>query len=171
MADPDRPLGGRPNAARLCFGCGDANPRGLGLRFHHEDGRAVARFTAEPYLQGYPGRMHGGGVAAIMDEAMGWAAYWSGKWAMTARMTMRFRRAVPLDRELTVAGWVTRDRGRTLELRAEVRDAEGALLAEADGLFVRVGEREGEEMRRFYEASEATGRQTETMTSLQEGRP
>lgn len=161
----------RPSPARYCFGCGDANPRGLGLRFQREGERAIARFIAEPYLQGYPGRVHGGGVAAIMDEAMGWAAYWAGTWAMTARMTMRFRRPVPLQQPLTVAGWVTRDRGRTLEMRAEVRDGAGTLLAEADGLFVRVGEREGEEMRRFYQAAEATGRQTDTITSLQDGRP
>jgi acyl-CoA thioesterase FadM len=114
--------------------------------------------------------MHGGGVATVLDEAMGWAAYWAGEWAMTARLTMRFRHAVPLNEQLTVSGWVTRERGRRLELRSELRSGSGRLLAEADGLFVRVGEQAGEEMRRFYEASEA-GRQTDTMTSLQEGRP
>lgn len=161
----------RPGAARLCFGCGDANPRGLGLEFRQENGRAVAEFTPEAYLQGYPGRVHGGGVATILDEAMGWAAYWSGLWAMTARMTMRFRRPVPLEEQVTVSGWVTRDRSRFLQVRAELRSKRGRLLAEAEGLFVRVSEREGEEMRRFYEASGAAGRQTDTITSLQEGRP
>lgn len=160
----------RPSAARDCFGCGEANARGLGLQFRQEGDRAVADFTAEAYLQGYPGRAHGGVVATVLDEAMSWACYWAGMWAMTARLTMRFRRAVPLSEQVTVSGWLTRDRGRVLELRSELRSADGGLLAEADGLFVRVSERDGEEMRRFYEVSEA-GRQTDTITSLQDGRP
>jgi acyl-coenzyme A thioesterase PaaI-like protein len=158
----------QPSPARLCFGCGSENPRGLGLRFRREDGRAVAEFTPPAHLQGYPGVVHGGGVVTMLDEAMGWAAYWQGLWAMTARLTTRFRRPVPLEEPLTVSGWVVRDRGRILTLRAELRSRAGRLLAEAEGTFVRVSDRQAEEMRRFYEA---TGRQTETMTSASEGRP
>jgi hypothetical protein len=33
---------------------------------------------------------------------------------------------------------MVRDRGRLMELRAEVRDAGGALLAEGDGVFMRL---------------------------------
>ena len=159
----------RPSAARQCFGCGDANPRGLGLEFRNEDGRAVADVSAERHLQGYPGRAHGGVVATILDEAMSWAAYWSGSWTATARMTMRFRRPVPIEQELHASGWLVRDRGRFMELRAELRTTDGVLLAEAEGVFARVSEAEGREMQR-YEASE-TGRQTDTITSLQDGRP
>ena len=137
--------------------------------FRMEGERAVADFAVPDYLQGYPGQAHGGGVATMLDEAMGWATYGRGIWAMTARFEMRFRRKVPLGEPLTVTGWVTRDRGRFLELRSELRTQDGRLLAEADGLFARVSERQGEEMRRAYEGD--AGRQTETMTSLQDGRP
>ena len=143
----------QPSPARLCFGCGSENPHGLGMRFRLEDGRAIAEFTPHEHLQGYPGRVHGGGVATMLDEAMGWAAYASHSWAMTARMTTRFRKAVPLGETLTVSGWITRDRGRYLELRAELRDERGDLLADADGLFVRVTGRAAEELRQAYEAS------------------
>ena len=93
--------------ARLCYGCGRDNDRGLGLRFRVEDGRAVAEFTPEQFLQGFPGYMHGGGVATVLDEAMGWAAYAAGVWAMTAKFTMRFRRPVPLQQQVRVSGWLT----------------------------------------------------------------
>ena len=164
----------RPDAAKLCFGCGSDNPRGLGLRFRLEGGRAIADFTPAAYLQGFPGFMHGGGVATILDEAMGWATYGQDVWAMTGRMTLRFRQPIPVGEPLTVSGWVVRDRGRFLELRSELRSSEGRLMAEAEGIFVRVSGERLEEMRRFYETSDpgwAAGRQTETMTSLQEGRP
>ena len=143
----------QPSPARLCFGCGSDNPRGLGMRFRLEDGRAVAEFTPPEYLQGYPGHVHGGGIATMLDEAMGWAVYEQGIWAMTARFTMRFRDSVRLGEQVTVSGWVTRDRGRFLEMRSELRSPRGDLLAEAEGLFVRVSGERAEELRRLYEAS------------------
>lgn len=145
----------RASPARLCFGCGSENPRGLGMRFRLEDGRAIAGFTPDDYLQGYPGRVHGGGVATMLDEAMGWAAYAAGVWATTAKLTMRFRQPVPLGQPVTVIGWVARDRGRFLELRSELRSGNGRLLAEAEGVFVRVSGQQAEELRRQYEASQA----------------
>ena len=165
----------RPSPARQCFGCGSDNPHGLGMHFRIEDGRAVADFTPPAHLQGYPGHVHGGGVATMLDEAMGWAVYGSGAWAMTARFAMRFRQPVLAGEPLVVSGWVTRDRGRFLEVRAEARSRDGALLAEADGMFVRVRGEQAETLRRLYEAAAdapgETGRQTDTITSLSDGRP
>ena len=86
---------------------------------------------------------------------MGWAVYGRGNWALTAKLSMRFRAKVPLGEPLTVSGWVTRDRGRFLELRAEVRSQGGILLAEADGLFARIKGEQAEEMREIYEGSVA----------------
>ncbi len=62
------------------------------MRFRLEDGRAVAEFTPPAYLQGYPDRVHGGAVATMLDEAMGWAVYGRGAWAMTARPSSRLKR-------------------------------------------------------------------------------
>lgn len=140
-----------PSPSRMCFGCGTENPRGLGLRFRLEDGRAIAEFTTPDDLQGYPGLAHGGGVATMLDEAMSWAAYGQGIWAMTARLTMRFRSSVPVGEPLTVSGWVTGGRGRFLEARSELRSQKGSLLAEAEGMFVRLGDRQPGEPRRGYE--------------------
>ena len=142
-----------PNPSRFCFGCGTENPHGLQMQFRAEDGRAVASYTPPQHLQGYPGRAHGGCVATMLDEAMGWAVYGQGIWAVTVRITTRFRKPVRLGEPVTVRGWVTRDRGRFLELRGELRSSQDALLAEADGMFVRVSGEQAEEMRRFYEAS------------------
>ena len=143
----------QPSPARLCFGCGSENPHGLRMHFRLEDGRAVAEFTPPDHLQGFPGHAHGGGVATMLDEAMGWAAYGQGIWAVTVRLTTRFRQPTLLGEPLIVSGWLTRDRGRFLELRSEARSQEGALVAEAEGIFVRVSGGRAEELRRLYEAS------------------
>ena len=148
MAEP-------PSFANFCFACGEDNPRSLGMRFEMEGDHAVAQFTVSDYLQGFLGQAHGGIVATLLDEAMGWAARGSGDWAMTAKFSMRFRAKVPVGEPLTISSWVTRDRGRFLELRAEVRLQEGKLLAEADGLFARIRGELAEELREIYEASAA----------------
>jgi uncharacterized protein (TIGR00369 family) len=146
----------RRRARRGCFGCGDLNPNGLKLAFRLEGGVAVAEFDPDPQHQGYPGLMHGGLVATILDEAMGWAIYGRGIWAMTARMQVRFRRSVPLDRRLRVSAHVTNQRQRLLQARAELRDEGGTLLAEGEGAFLRVTPEQGRELEELYHADEAS---------------
>lgn len=142
--------------ARGCFGCGDLNPKGLKLAFRLEDGVAVAEFDPAPYHQGFPGHMHGGLVATILDEAMGWAVYGKGIWAMTARMQVRFRQPVPLDRRLRVSARVTNQRQRLVQACAELRDEGGTLLAEGEGAFLRVTPEKGRELEELYRAAQAS---------------
>lgn len=137
-------------ASRHCFACGIDSEKGLRLRFRFENGDAVAEFTPELDHQGYPGFTHGGVVAAVLDEAMGWAVYGTGVWAMTARMQMRFRDSVPLLEPLVVRGSVTKSRGRLLNARAELRHRDGRLLAEAEGTFLRVPESRQQELAEAY---------------------
>jgi acyl-coenzyme A thioesterase PaaI-like protein len=132
----------RSDLSRWCYACGDLNPIGLHLHFRVDSDWAVASFVATREHQGYPGFVHGGVVAALLDEAMGWATYGRDIWAVTGKMEMRFRGIVPIETPLEVRGRIVRDRGRSLELLAELRGPDGALLAEAEGLFFRVqGER------------------------------
>jgi acyl-coenzyme A thioesterase PaaI-like protein len=123
---------------RLCYACGSANEHGLHMAFRREGDRTVCDYEPQPFEQGYPGRMHGGVVSAMLDEAMGWAVYHAREWGATARLTVRYRKPVPLDERLRVEAWVVRNRLRLIELRAELRDARGALLAEGEGTFMKL---------------------------------
>lgn len=147
--------GERRRAASNCFGCGDLNPRGLKLAFRREGDAAIAELDPDPLYCGYPGLMHGGLVATLLDEAMGWAAYGEGVWTMTARMQVRFRRPVPLTRRLRVIGRVTKRRERLVQVRAELRDDDGTLLADGEGSLFRVTPKQGREIEQAYRASEA----------------
>jgi uncharacterized protein (TIGR00369 family) len=125
---------------RWCYGCGDSNPEGLHIEFDVAGTLVTGRFTPRKVHQGFPGVAHGGIAAAVLDEAMGWAMYAAGAWAMTARMEVRYRRPLPLGEELKVTAQVTRDRGRRLETEARLQTASGEVLAEATGLFLRMTE-------------------------------
>ena len=56
---------------------------------------------------------------------------------MTARFAVRYRKPVPINRELLVRAELARDDERRLLVRGELLDGD-ALLAEADGTFLAV---------------------------------
>jgi acyl-coenzyme A thioesterase PaaI-like protein len=126
------------SSKRLCFGCGQDNPGGLGMSFSY-DGTAVrGELVARPQHQGFPGHAHGGVIAAALDEAMGWAVHHAGLLAITARLEVRYRRPLPLGAQAFVRAWVCQARGRRILAQAVMEDAAGATLAEARALFLRL---------------------------------
>ncbi|MEX0800182.1 MAG: PaaI family thioesterase [Dehalococcoidia bacterium] len=138
-----------------CFGCGDANPEGLGIQFEVEGRRVLGKFQARREHQGFPRVAHGGIAAAVIDEAMGWAMYAAGAWAMTARLEVKYRRPMPLHEPLEVTAEVVRDRGSWLEAEAQIRLVGGPLIAEGKAVFMRLPPDRAREMQDFYLAGRA----------------
>jgi acyl-coenzyme A thioesterase PaaI-like protein len=124
---------------QYCFACGRNNPIGLKLQFTYDEDSAEAAFTPERVYQGYPGIMHGGLVATLLDEAMAHAAIHAHGLAVTGELSVRMRgNGAPIGRPLRLLGWVTFRRGRLVKTAAELRGEEGELLAEAEGKFMLV---------------------------------
>ena len=133
-----------------CFACGRLNPTGLQLDFDVSTNRASARYIGQQRHQGYDGTLHGGIVTALLDETMGWAIFHQGVWGVTGRITVTFRRPVPVGETVRVTGEVASRGTRAIETRGEVRDAEGALLAEASATFFLMPEERRRELERRY---------------------
>ena len=128
----------QPNS-QMCFACGLGNPIGLKMAFYEDgEGRVVAKFTPRPEHQGYPGTMHGGIVTALLDETLGRVAIAAGRWMVTGRLNIRFRRPIPLTETLTVVGEPLKWQKRALEARGEIRLADGQVGAEATGTFLEI---------------------------------
>jgi len=86
-----------------CVVCGRANPQGMQLPFRTcKDGSVKARFFCDEYLQGYPGLMHGGVIAAILDGAMMNCLFAHGKIAVTGSLTIRFLSPLAVKQAATV---------------------------------------------------------------------
>jgi uncharacterized protein (TIGR00369 family) len=133
-----------------CFACGRANPSGLHLDFDVSSRSARTRFVAKREQSGYDGTVHGGIVTALLDETMGWAIFHQGIWGVTGRISVTFRKPVPVGEELEVSGQVTKGTKRAIETHGEVRDARGEILAEADALFLVMPEERRRELEQRY---------------------
>jgi acyl-coenzyme A thioesterase PaaI-like protein len=121
-----------------CFGCGDANPRGMHLAFERDEARQriVGRFRIGPDFQGGGGFLHGGIIATVLDEVMSKVSRFSDVRAVTAELTVEFLKPIRIDQEILVEGFLTRRDGRQLYHEGEIRNATGVLLARGRGRFV-----------------------------------
>ncbi len=86
--------------------------------------------------QGPPGYVHGGAMAAVLDEAMGGAAWMNGHPSVAAKISVSFLEMLQLETETTVEARVERTDGRKIYLRAKLINPSGTIVAEADGLFI-----------------------------------
>jgi acyl-coenzyme A thioesterase PaaI-like protein len=101
------------------------------------DGVVEATVELGELYEGPPGHVHGGVVAALFDEVLGFAESLTEQPGMTGRLTVAYRAPTPLHVPLQVRGWVERVEGRRILARGTL-DHEGRRCAEAEGLFVRV---------------------------------
>jgi acyl-coenzyme A thioesterase PaaI-like protein len=142
---PVYPFPGAPQS----FVSGD--PNGHTLRvvyFQQQDRTLTARAWFGRGAEGPPGYAHGGAVAAVLDEAMGAAAWAGGHPSIAARIEVDFRLPVPLGIDAVVEMSVERIEGRKIATRARLRDADGRVLAESAGLFVRLTDEQIRDARR-----------------------
>ena len=138
-------------APHNCFACGTLNEHGLGLQIHVERSRAWTELELEPQFEGWEGIAHGGILCTILDEVMAWSLVGEDNWGVTARMSVVFKKPVPVGTRLRADGWMTRSRRRLMETEARIVDATtGAALATATGVYVAADETRKRELQRRY---------------------
>jgi uncharacterized protein (TIGR00369 family) len=121
-----------------CFLCGDENETGVRTRFFVEGDEVVARLALPPRFNGYRDVAHGGILAALLDETMGWAAtVFSREHAMyvTGEMTVKYLAPVPVGKEIDVRSRLVRDGGRVAYSEGVVRWG-GNACVRGQGKFV-----------------------------------
>ncbi|MBN1334210.1 MAG: PaaI family thioesterase [Synergistales bacterium] len=129
-------------SSRGCFVCGNPeleNPRSLGVVIFWDTDKKTTVIPIHPdnTWNGYPGVVHGGIIAAVMDDAMAWSVFkTSGKWGVTAKMSLRYRKAMKTGVEYTVKGKVTSITGKKVATESVIFDYEGNKIAESNALFI-----------------------------------
>lgn len=100
-------------------------------------------YLAPDHFQGYPGVLHGGIVAAIVDEIAGRSLMGSNpmnpRFMFTAKLEVKYRQNVPVGKSLKIIGRAGKSRAKSAEAWAGIYDAEtNELLAEGNVLLIDV---------------------------------
>ena len=124
--------------SKNCFVCGRENPVGLKLDFYtHSPEKVRADLWVPSEYEGYPGIVHGGILAAILDECGGRAQMTDpDRFMVTAQLNVRYRLPVPTETALVVLGEAGDRRGRVSYARSEIQNLDGEILAEAELVLV-----------------------------------
>lgn len=130
--EPPRLEGGRGSFV-------SGNPHGKTLRvayFEDAAGGLVGRAWFGAGSAGPPGHAHGGAIAAVLDEAMGAAAWRAGHICVAANLDTDFRRMLPLGTDAYLEARVDGVEGRKVRTSGELLGEDGEPFAEARALFV-----------------------------------
>lgn len=131
----------QPNS-RMCLVCGVENPLGLKTSFYElENQELVAIFRANDNHQGYPGRLHGGITAAVLDETIGRAImirHDETIWGVTVDFNIRYKKPIPLYEELKVVTRITSENSRLFEGSGELILPDGEIGATAQGKYMKL---------------------------------
>ena len=133
----------QPNS-RHCFVCGLENEHGLHLRFYETaEGEVTVETSVPEHFQGYPGIVHGGIIASLVDEALGRVHMGSAdnpRFMFTAKISVNYRKPVPTEKPIRIVAHAVKSKCRSATSVCAIYGPSGDLLAEADAVLVNVPE-------------------------------
>lgn len=122
-----------------CFVCGRCNTAGADVTFIREDDGVSCRYDCPQRHAGYKDVIHGGMISALLDECIGWAvSLASGSLCVTAELTVRFHRPLPVGTRVVVHGRAEpadRPQRRGCRGSGSIVDDAGRRYARASGIF------------------------------------
>lgn len=131
----------QPNS-RMCFICGLQNPVGLHMKLYNDldQKHVVSTVTIPDQYQSYPGVVHGGIVATMLDEVSGRALLIDGSdddLMVTVKLEIKYRAPTPTNTLLKVIGRVVSVAGNRAKVEGEIVLPDGTVSATAEALLAR----------------------------------
>ncbi len=138
----DRKVTGKQPNSKMCFICGLKNAKGLKAAFYETDkNELIAIFKPCQEHQGYPGRLHGGIAAAILDETIGRTVNigkYEDVWGVTLEFSIKFKKPIPLEEELKVVTKLTEDGRRIFKGTGKIVLPDGKVAAIGEGKYMKL---------------------------------
>jgi acyl-coenzyme A thioesterase PaaI-like protein len=115
----------RAAAHARCVVCGSRDGAGSRVRFTAtDDGGVSASFVVGESYEGYPGILHGGVIATLLDAAMTNCLFAQGRRGLTADLHVRYRHPVHSGQPCFLRAWIESATAPLYVLRAELRQGE-----------------------------------------------
>lgn len=120
----------------FCFACSGRNPLGFALRYTlAPDGSVSTSFLGNPTLESYPGVLHGGLVATLLDAVMTNCLLARSLAGMTAELTIRYHTPVAVAEPVALRAWRTGVRHGVHQLEATLTQS-NQIKAHARAKFI-----------------------------------
>ncbi len=120
-----------------CFVCGSENHSGFDTTFYFRNNQIETDIIPEARHTGYQNVVHGGLLATLLDECMGWSSILSRKvMCATAEMSIRYKTSAYVGDRLTVCGRLISDKRRIILAKGEIVRDDGTVICTGEGKFV-----------------------------------
>ena len=105
-----------------CFVCGCDNHHGVHARFtiDADNNSAKCVYTIAAHYQGWHNIAHGGILATLLDETCVYACRPLAEKVVTAALSLRYKKPVPVNTELQVSATVVEIKKRYFMVRANI---------------------------------------------------
>ena len=123
----------QPNS-EMCFVCGRKNPVGLYMAFHDDgENEVISEISVPVHYQSYPGIVHGGVLAAMLDEVVARVSMIGDPhhFMMSVKLTVLYRHPVPVETPLRIVGKIVRLRGRLGKAEGQIILPDGTVACES----------------------------------------
>jgi len=119
---------------------GNGNAVSPQMKYFQGNDHIIGNVTFGAAYEGPPSLVHGGYIAACMDEMFGIAVSHSHikEPCMTGTMKVIYRAPVPLHQEITYKAWTEKEEGRKVFAKCTVIDARGTLCCEGEAIFLKI---------------------------------
>ena len=122
-----------------CLGCGPDAEQGYHLQVRRDGGELVAHHVFEPRHSGAPGIAHGGAVATVVDDVLGFLLYEAQVPAVTRKLEVEYLKPVLVGVQHEFRARLDVRDGRKLWVSCEGSDPAGTVVCRGKGLFLTVG--------------------------------
>lgn len=127
--------------SRMCYICGMDNKDGLKAQFYNmEDGSVMTKFLYREEHQSFPGRVHGGLLAAMLDE-LAFRAYWVNNDTMlgaTMSMEVKYRNPVPYNEQIIGKGIIVTDLSKFFTADVCLMNQDNKILTNATVKYIKL---------------------------------
>jgi uncharacterized protein (TIGR00369 family) len=126
----------RMKTNNYCFVFGKENPKGLKAKFISYNGKAKAEMILDKEYQGYSGIIHGGIIAALLDEACAYATISLGYYTVTAEIKIRYKKILKVREKIIIEASAEQIKSKLIQAKAQIKDSKDIIIAEAEGKYI-----------------------------------
>ena len=121
------------------FITGDTREDRIRLKYfkRKHDNALMARIWFGPAAEGPVNHVHGDSMSALLDESMGLAVFLTGSLAFTAKLTVKYRKMLPLGSVVTLEAKVKHASGRRVLTTGRIFNDQGEVISTGEGFFIK----------------------------------